>query len=88
MRLFGENRRRGACGGGKLRRESNQDSAEDVGAMGDATMMYYRYLNFHLPIARYVSRLSPAAKTAVIIAQIILLGTLLAFELGAAPSAP
>ena len=43
--------------------------------------MQYRYHHFYLPIARYVNRLSPAAKTAVVIAQILLLGTLLAFEL-------
>ena len=48
--------------------------------MGDA-IMYYRYLNFHLPIARYVSRLSPAAKTALIIVQFVLFGALLTFEL-------
>ena len=43
--------------------------------------MHYRYRHFYLPMARYVNRLSPAAKTAVAIAQILLLGTLLAFEL-------
>ena len=43
--------------------------------------MFYRYHHFYLPLARFVSRLSPAAKTAVVIAQILLLGTLLAFEL-------
>ena len=43
--------------------------------------MHYRYHHFYLPIARYVKRLSPAAKMAVVIAQILLLGTLLAFEL-------
>lgn len=43
--------------------------------------MQYRYHHFYLPIARYVKRLSPVAKTAVAIAQILLLGSLLAFEL-------
>ena len=43
--------------------------------------MQYRYHHFYLPIARYVSRLSPAAKTALGIAQLVLLGALLVFEL-------
>ena len=48
--------------------------------MGDA-IMQYRYHHFYLPIARYVNRLSPAAKIAVVIGQLVLFGTLLAFEL-------
>lgn len=48
--------------------------------MGDI-VMHYRYHHFYLPIARFVRRLSPIAKTAVAIAQILLLGMLLVFEL-------
>ncbi len=45
------------------------------------TAMNYRYHHFYLPISRFVNRLSPVAKTAVVIAQILLLAGLLAFEL-------
>ncbi len=44
-------------------------------------VMHYRYHHFHLPIVRFVSRLSPAARTAMLVAQLVLLGALLVFEL-------
>ncbi len=50
--------------------------------MGDM-IMHYRYHHFHLPIARFLNRLPPAAKTALFVAQFLLLGALLAFELSA-----
>lgn len=43
--------------------------------------MHYRYHHFYLPIARFVNRLSPVAKTAVTIAQILLILGMVAFEL-------
>ncbi len=48
--------------------------------MGDS-VMHYRYHHFYLPIARFLSRLSPAGKAALAIAQVLLLGALLALEL-------
>lgn len=43
--------------------------------------MHYRYHHFYLPIARFVNRLSPIARTAVTIAQILLVLGMVAFEL-------
>lgn len=43
--------------------------------------MHYRYHHFYLPIARFVNRLSPVAKVAVTIAQILLIIGMVAFEL-------
>lgn len=43
--------------------------------------MHYRYHHFYQPIARFVNRLSPIAKTAVTIAQILLILGMVVFEL-------
>ena len=43
--------------------------------------MNYRYHHFYLPIARFVNRLSPIARAAVTIAQILLILGMVAFEL-------
>jgi len=55
-------------------------STEEIRAMR-GMVMHYRYHHFHLPIVRFVSRLSPAARTAMLVAQLVLLGALLVFEL-------
>lgn len=43
--------------------------------------MHYRYHHFYQPIARFVNRLSPIARTAVTIAQILLILGMVVFEL-------